>query len=239
MAAVASLITAQTAAGQQFIGPRRLATYILQAFGENDLDAALAELIFKPEQPAIPSPSPAPAPAVSVQQPVTASDSDLTAVLETLRDAARGIQTRLWESSQPQAAPQFAITVPPAQVTVTPPAPQVAQEASQPVFNLQADIHMPPQPPTQPREPDVFNLQADIHLPPDNKPVAEAAAAPAPTQIIVNPTPVTIVNNNQMPEQPAPSVFVSVPPAEPPTDLTSRVERDSEGRILRVKTSPD
>ena len=44
--AVSGLITAQTAAGLQFVGLRRLATYILQAFGENDIDTALEEINF-------------------------------------------------------------------------------------------------------------------------------------------------------------------------------------------------
>jgi hypothetical protein len=56
--AVSALITAQTAAGQQFIGLRRLATYILQAFGENDIDAALKEINFDTQTPK-PVPTPA------------------------------------------------------------------------------------------------------------------------------------------------------------------------------------
>lgn len=72
ISAVAALITAQTAAGQQFIGPRRLATYILQAFGENDIDTALGELIFKPEHPV-------PAPATPEQK--------VQAAIEALRQA--------------------------------------------------------------------------------------------------------------------------------------------------------
>jgi len=44
MGAIASLITAQTSAGQRYISDRRLATYILQAFGENDVELALEEL---------------------------------------------------------------------------------------------------------------------------------------------------------------------------------------------------
>lgn len=56
MGAVAALITAQTTAGQQFIGPKRLATYILQAFGETDVEDALKEVNFA-EQPPTPLPT--------------------------------------------------------------------------------------------------------------------------------------------------------------------------------------
>ena len=242
MGAVASLITAQTTAGQQFIGPRRLATYILQAFGENDVDAALGEIDFGAKQTQMSTPMPAP-----VQQPVHASDDrvaddrvadngDLASVLESLRAVAGGIQDHLRESSQPstqQPAPQFIINPPPQQITVNAPPPPASEPAQVNVTIPERESGPPP----------VFNLHADVHLP--EQPAAQMTfqlpeAAPQPAaNIVVNvpPTPVTVVN--QVPQQPAPSVFVSVPPTEPPTDLTSVVERDTNGQVLRIKTSPD
>jgi len=44
--AVASLINAQAASGQQYVPPKRLAAYILEAFGETDVQIALEELEF-------------------------------------------------------------------------------------------------------------------------------------------------------------------------------------------------
>ena len=44
ISAVSSLISAQSLAGREYVAPRRLARYILQAFGETDLETALAEL---------------------------------------------------------------------------------------------------------------------------------------------------------------------------------------------------
>ena len=41
---VAQLIQAQSLAGREYVAPNRLATYILQAFGENDVEKALEEL---------------------------------------------------------------------------------------------------------------------------------------------------------------------------------------------------
>lgn len=45
--AVASLINAQAASGQQYVPPKRLAAYILEAFGETDVQIALEELEFE------------------------------------------------------------------------------------------------------------------------------------------------------------------------------------------------
>jgi hypothetical protein len=44
--AVAQLISAQSLSGKQYIAPERVARYILQVFGEKDIDKALAELDF-------------------------------------------------------------------------------------------------------------------------------------------------------------------------------------------------
>jgi len=53
IAAVAQLISAQSLSGARYISPERIARYILQVFGEKDIDAALAELDFsKPVTPA-------------------------------------------------------------------------------------------------------------------------------------------------------------------------------------------
>ena len=43
----AQLISAQSLAGIQYVSHKRLATYILQAFGETDVETALAELEFQ------------------------------------------------------------------------------------------------------------------------------------------------------------------------------------------------
>lgn len=45
--AVAALISAQSLAGREYVSPKRLAAYILQAFGETDVEEALAELDFE------------------------------------------------------------------------------------------------------------------------------------------------------------------------------------------------
>lgn len=44
ISAVAQLISAESLAGKRYIAPERLARYILQVFGENDIDTALSEL---------------------------------------------------------------------------------------------------------------------------------------------------------------------------------------------------
>jgi hypothetical protein len=46
ISAVAQLISAQSLGSQQYIAPERLARYILQVFGENDIETAMAELKF-------------------------------------------------------------------------------------------------------------------------------------------------------------------------------------------------
>jgi len=51
--AVAALINAQAASGQEYISPKRLAAYILEAFGEVDVQLALEELAFNKKLPAI------------------------------------------------------------------------------------------------------------------------------------------------------------------------------------------
>jgi hypothetical protein len=54
--AIASLVSAQTAAGKQYVPDRRLAKYALEAFGEQDINAALAELEDEQPAPQIPPP---------------------------------------------------------------------------------------------------------------------------------------------------------------------------------------
>lgn len=51
IAAVAQLISAQSLSGARYISPERIARYILQVFGEKDIDAALAELDFSKPLP--------------------------------------------------------------------------------------------------------------------------------------------------------------------------------------------
>lgn len=46
ISAVAQLISAQSLSSQKFVSPERLARYIFQAFGEDDMDAAMSELTF-------------------------------------------------------------------------------------------------------------------------------------------------------------------------------------------------
>lgn len=67
--AIASLINAQSIAQREYISPRRLASYALQAFGETDVETALDELEFE-----------------SVAD-VIDSVEDFTAAVEVLREA--------------------------------------------------------------------------------------------------------------------------------------------------------
>ncbi len=77
--AVAALITAQVAAKQTYVSARRLATYILQAFGENDVEKALAEIKFADATPTDTQPLP-PAQEQQIQQ-----------AIEALRIAVKGL----------------------------------------------------------------------------------------------------------------------------------------------------
>lgn len=80
--AVAGLISAQSLAGIQYISPQRLAAYILQAFGETDIEEALSELTFDQV-----------AQAAGFQEPEALPDDQADAIhaaIEALREAAGG-----------------------------------------------------------------------------------------------------------------------------------------------------
>lgn len=92
--AVAALISAQAAAGQEFIAAKRLARYILQAFGENDIDAALSEVDWTKR------PAPAPAAVTTPAAPTATPPADapataLKAAIEGLRAAMQARETEL------------------------------------------------------------------------------------------------------------------------------------------------
>jgi hypothetical protein len=85
--AISSLINAQAAAGQEYVAPDRLARYILQAFGETDIDTALQELrrVMATAPAAKPAPgTPAPHGAALPDQQATA----IKAAIEALQEAA-------------------------------------------------------------------------------------------------------------------------------------------------------
>lgn len=87
--AIAQLISSQSAAGQQYVSQERLAKYILQAFGETDVDTALSELKFQP----------AAAPQVGNKPPAPAAGANLPdQQAQALRAAIEALQQTFEES---------------------------------------------------------------------------------------------------------------------------------------------
>lgn len=76
--AVSGLISAQTQAGEKYVSDRRIATYILEAFGETDIDAALAELNLNSVTS---NDAPAPEGMVEVNEDLSEADSTRLATI--------------------------------------------------------------------------------------------------------------------------------------------------------------